>query len=59
MYAQGGGRIFNMEGFGSNGMVRPAVAPYGTTKYGLVYLTKALALELAPLTGLGSDQQAD
>lgn len=46
MYAQGGGRIFNMEGFGSNGMVRPAVAPYGTTKYGLVYFTKALALEL-------------
>ena len=46
MYAQGGGRIFNMEGFGSNGQVRPAVAPYGTTKYGLVYLTKALALEL-------------
>lgn len=46
MYAQGGGRIFNMEGFGSNGMVRPGIAPYGTTKYGLTYLTKSLALEL-------------
>lgn len=46
MYQQGSGRIFNMEGFGSNGQVRPAVAPYGSTKYAVKYLTKALALEL-------------
>jgi len=46
MYRQGSGRIFNMEGFGSNGQVRPAVAPYGSTKYAVKYLTKALALEL-------------
>ncbi|MGI9291308.1 MAG: SDR family NAD(P)-dependent oxidoreductase, partial [Gammaproteobacteria bacterium] len=31
MYAQGGGKIFNMEGFGSNGMVRPAVSVYAST----------------------------
>ncbi len=46
MYEQGGGKIFNMEGMGSNGMVRPGVAPYGSTKYALTYFTKALALEL-------------
>jgi len=46
MYKQGSGKIFNMEGFGSNGQVRPAIAPYGTTKYAVKYLTKALALEL-------------
>jgi len=46
MYKQGGGKIFNMEGFGSNGMVRPGVSVYGTTKYGVRYFTKALAAEL-------------
>jgi short-subunit dehydrogenase len=46
MYRQGGGKIFNMEGFGSNGMVRPAVSVYGSTKYAVRYLTKALAAEL-------------
>ncbi len=46
MYKQGGGKIFNMEGMGSNGMVRPGVAPYGSTKYAVTYFTKALALEL-------------
>jgi len=46
MYAQGGGKIFNMEGFGSNGMIRPRVSVYGTTKCGVRYLTKALAAEL-------------
>jgi len=46
MYQQGGGKIFNMEGFGSSGMVRPGVSVYGTTKYGVKYLTKALAAEM-------------
>ncbi len=46
MYSQGGGKIFNMEGFGSNGQVRPTIAPYGATKYAVKYLTKALAVEL-------------
>ena len=46
MYKQGGGKIFNMEGFGSNGMVRPRVSVYGTTKSGVRYFTKAVAAEL-------------
>lgn len=46
MYQQKGGMIWNMEGFGSNGAVRMGIAPYGTTKYGLYYFTKAMVLEL-------------
>lgn len=46
MYGQGGGKIFNMEGFGSNGMVRPGVSIYGTTKCAVRHFTKSLALEL-------------
>ena len=46
MYAQGGGKIFNMEGFGSNGMVRPGVSVYGSTKCALRHFTKSMALEM-------------
>jgi len=47
MYKQpGGGKIFNMEGFGSNGMVRPAVSVYGSTKRALRHFTKSMAAEL-------------
>jgi NAD(P)-dependent dehydrogenase (short-subunit alcohol dehydrogenase family) len=46
LYKQGHGMLWNMEGFGSNGQVRTGVAPYGTTKYGLRYFTKALVGEL-------------
>jgi NAD(P)-dependent dehydrogenase (short-subunit alcohol dehydrogenase family) len=47
MYEQpGGGKIFNMEGFGSNGMVRPAVSVYGSTKRALRHFTKSMAAEL-------------
>jgi NAD(P)-dependent dehydrogenase (short-subunit alcohol dehydrogenase family) len=47
MYKQpGGGKIFNMEGFGSNGMVRPAVSVYGSTKCALRHFTKSMAAEL-------------
>lgn len=46
MYQQGGGKIFNMEGFGSNGMVRPAVSVYGSTKRALRHFTKSMVLEL-------------
>ena len=46
MYAQAdGGKIFNMEGFGSNGMVRPEVSVYGSTKRAVRHFTKSLALE--------------
>jgi len=41
-----GGRIFNMEGFGSDGMTRPRLGVYGSTKYALKYLTKTLAKEV-------------
>ncbi len=47
MYKQKGGWIWNMEGYGSNGAVRPAIAVYGSTKYAVRYFTKAVAQELA------------
>lgn len=40
-----GGRIFNMEGFGSDGMTRSRLGVYGSTKYGLRYFTKTLVKE--------------
>jgi len=47
MYQQpDGGKIFNMEGFGSNGMVRPAVSVYGSTKRALRHFTKSMVAEL-------------
>ncbi|MCK5671918.1 MAG: SDR family oxidoreductase [Spirochaetales bacterium] len=45
MIKQGSGKIFNMEGFGSNGMIRPKMAVYGTTKQAVRYFTRALARE--------------
>ncbi len=47
MYQQKGGWIWNMEGFGSNGAIRPAVAVYGSTKYAVRYFTRAMVKELA------------
>ncbi len=46
MYKQGGGKIFNMEGFGSNGMTRMGLSVYGTTKYALSYFTRSVSKEL-------------
>lgn len=45
MLAQGGGKIYTFEGFGSNGMKTPGLAVYGTTKYAVRYFTDALAKE--------------
>lgn len=45
MLAQGHGSIYNMEGMGSDGRKHPGLTLYGTSKYGLRYLTDALALE--------------
>jgi len=42
MLKQGSGWIFNMEGFGSEGMIGINQVPYGLSKYGLRYFTKAL-----------------
>lgn len=40
-----GGWVWNMEGFGSNGMTAPGIAIYGATKRAITYLTKALVKE--------------
>jgi NAD(P)-dependent dehydrogenase (short-subunit alcohol dehydrogenase family) len=45
MLAQGDGKIFNLEGYGSTRMIRSGLNAYGTTKAGITFLTKALALE--------------
>ncbi|MEP5763627.1 MAG: SDR family oxidoreductase [Halieaceae bacterium] len=42
MKAQGGGQIWNMEGFGSNGMAQAGMVAYGATKRAVNYLNKAL-----------------
>ena len=46
MQAQaGGGTIYNMEGFGSNGMKAPGMSLYGSSKFALTYFNKALLAE--------------
>jgi NAD(P)-dependent dehydrogenase (short-subunit alcohol dehydrogenase family) len=45
MLKQGSGKIFNMEGFGSNGQVMAGLTTYGSTKYAVRYLTKSLVKE--------------
>lgn len=45
MIRQGGGALYNMEGFGSDGGVRPGLTPYATTKAAIRYLTDALLAE--------------
>lgn len=47
MKEQGGGQIWNMEGFGSNGMAQPGLAAYGATKRAVNYLNKALSKDAA------------
>ena len=46
MLEQGGGQLWNMEGFGSGGEIQPGMAAYGATKRAVTYLTKALAKEV-------------
>ena len=46
MLAQdGGGKIFNFEGFGSDGMVRAGMAIYGTSKAAMRYFSRSMAKE--------------
>ena len=45
MIAQGSGKIFNLEGYGSSKRIMAGLNVYGTTKAGITFLTKALALE--------------
>ncbi|MGI9291774.1 MAG: SDR family NAD(P)-dependent oxidoreductase [Gammaproteobacteria bacterium] len=46
MLKQGKGRIWNMEGFGSNGQTMPKYGPYGATKYAVKYFTKVMTKEV-------------
>jgi len=45
MLHQGHGKIFNMEGLGSDGRIEKKMAVYGTSKCALSYYTKAFAKE--------------
>jgi len=47
MLQQGHGKIFNMEGFGSDGMKQSGMTLYGSSKRALRYLTESLAKEYA------------
>lgn len=42
-----GGFIYNMEGFGSNGMINPGMGLYGASKFALTYFNKCLLAETA------------
>jgi NAD(P)-dependent dehydrogenase (short-subunit alcohol dehydrogenase family) len=46
MSAQGRGKVFNFEGFGSDGMSAPGLSVYGATKCAISYLTKSTNKEL-------------
>ena len=46
MAAQGGGQIWNMEGFGSGGQMQPGMSVYGATKRAVNYLNKTLQKEV-------------
>jgi NAD(P)-dependent dehydrogenase (short-subunit alcohol dehydrogenase family) len=48
MTARGCGKIYNVEGFGADGVKLPGLAPYGATKAGVRYLSRALAREAKP-----------
>lgn len=45
MQEQGGGKIFNMEGLGSDGFMIDGLSVYGTSKSALRYFTRAFAKE--------------
>jgi NAD(P)-dependent dehydrogenase (short-subunit alcohol dehydrogenase family) len=45
MIRQGFGKIFNMEGFGSSGMMRPYLSLYGTTKRAVRYFSRSSSRE--------------
>ena len=46
MQVQGGGQVWNMEGFGSGGQTQPGMTAYGATKRAVNYVTKSLQKEL-------------
>lgn len=46
MLKQGRGHIYNMEGFGSNGRIRPGISVYGASKRALRFLSRSMSAEL-------------
>jgi NAD(P)-dependent dehydrogenase (short-subunit alcohol dehydrogenase family) len=46
MLEQGHGHVYLMEGFGSDGRMRPGLTVYGSAKYAVRYLVRSLAREL-------------
>lgn len=46
MMKQGSGELYNMYGFGSDGRKADGLTVYGSTKFGLRYLTESLAKEV-------------
>lgn len=46
LLAQGGGQLYNFEGFGSNGRTRAGIGVYGASKSAVTFLSKTLAAEL-------------
>jgi NAD(P)-dependent dehydrogenase (short-subunit alcohol dehydrogenase family) len=46
MMRQGAGKIFNFEGFGSDGMTAPGLSIYGMTKRAVTYFTKSVNKEI-------------
>ena len=52
MIKSGGGELYNMYGFGSDGRKGDGLTLYGATKYGLKYLTEALTKEAKDTTVL-------
>ncbi|PCI50872.1 MAG: chitin-binding protein [Alphaproteobacteria bacterium] len=47
MTAQGHGQLWNMEGYGSDGMKRAGMTIYGASKYAVSYITDSLVRETA------------
>ncbi len=47
MLKQGGGFLYNMEGFGSNGRTRDGISVYGMSKAAVTFLTKSLSSEVS------------
>jgi NAD(P)-dependent dehydrogenase (short-subunit alcohol dehydrogenase family) len=45
MLKQGGGHLYNMEGFGSNGRMRPGISLYGSTKAAVRFLSRSMTKE--------------
>ena len=51
MKEQGHGKIYNVEGYGSNDAMMTGLTMYGTAKRAVTYFTRALAKESKDLTG--------